>query len=94
MTHREFLLWLRPRLDAAAAKGLSKEDTRAIRDTLDGMQKAGTLQPFASRLFALVRGHATLDAATTADLASEVRSEIAPPRERTVVFSAKDDDET
>ncbi|HEX8791260.1 MAG TPA: hypothetical protein VF765_09960 [Polyangiaceae bacterium] len=88
MTHRDFLIWLQPRLEKAATTGLNAEALHEIRDLLTRMQDAGTLQPFASKMHNLVRGHATLDAKTVGDLAREVRSELAPPRERTVVFSA------
>jgi hypothetical protein len=86
MTHREFLFWLKPRLDAAAASGLARDAVHAIRDELGTMRRAGALQPFASRLYSLVREHSTLDAATVADLADEVRSQLAPPREKTMVM--------
>lgn len=88
MTHRDFLVWLQPRLEKGATTGLNAEAVHEIRDLLARMQEAGTLQPFASKMHNLVRGHATLDAKTVAELAREVRSELAPPRERTVVFSA------
>jgi hypothetical protein len=88
MTHREFLIWLKPRLEKAAAKGLAADGVRAIRGELEQMRKAGALQPFASRLFNLVRNDPTLDAKTVAVLAGEVRLELAPPREKTVVLSA------
>jgi hypothetical protein len=45
-------------------------------------------------LFSLVREHSTLDAPTVGGLAREVRLELAPPREKTVLVSAapsKDD---
>jgi hypothetical protein len=86
MTHREFLIWLKPRLDCTPATGLARDAIHAIRDELKTMRRAGALQPFASRLYNLVREHSTLDAATVADLADEVRSELAPPREKTMVL--------
>lgn len=92
MTHREFLIWLRPRLDGAASTGLAEDGVHAIREELERMREAGALQPFASRLFNLVREHPTLDAAAVARLAGEVRSELAPPREQTVVLSATSDE--
>jgi hypothetical protein len=88
MTHRELLIWLKPRLENATATGLEREGVRAIRDELKRMRKAGALQPFASRLFTLVRERSTLDAETVADLAGEVRFELAPPREQTVLLAA------
>jgi hypothetical protein len=88
MTHREFLIWLKPRLENAATTGLVQDDVRAIGDQLERMREAGTLQPFASRLLNLVREHATLDSATVSGLAGEVRLELAPPREQTIVLSA------
>jgi hypothetical protein len=91
MTHREFLLWLRPQLEKAASTGLARDGVRAIRDHLKRMRRDGALQPFASGLFGLVREHATLDGKTVAGLADEVRSELAPPREQTVVMSATPD---
>jgi hypothetical protein len=93
MTHREFLLWLSPRLESAVAEGLGRDQLRAIRDELKRMRKAGPLQPFASRLFGLVREMSVLDPATVKELAGEVRSELAPPREQTVVFSALGSDD-
>jgi hypothetical protein len=86
MTYREFLLWLKPRLDGAAVTGLGRDGVHAIRDELGTMRRAGALQPFASRLYGLVREHSTLDAVTVADLADEVRSQLAPPREKTMVM--------
>lgn len=88
MTHREFLIWLKSRLENATTAGLAPEGVRTIREELKRMRKAGTLQPFASRLFSVVREHTTLDASTVASLAAELRSELAPPREQTVVLSA------
>jgi hypothetical protein len=88
MTHREFLLWLQPHLAEASSTGLARDGVRAIRDRLKRMRKDGPLQPFASRLLAVVREHTALDAKTVASLAAEVRSELAPPREQTVVMSA------
>jgi hypothetical protein len=90
MTHREFLLWLRPQLEKAATSGLSHDAVRAIRDELTRMRNAAALQPFASRLYALVRDRSTLDAKAVAGLAAEVRAELAPPREQTMVLSAVD----
>ncbi len=85
MTHREFLLWLQPRLERSSGNGLSTDDVRAIRGELQAMAGAGALQPFASRLRNLLDVANALDGATVAGLAAEVRSELAPPRERTVV---------
>jgi hypothetical protein len=51
------------------------------------MRKAGALRPFASRVLTLVREHTTLDAKTVAGLAGELRFELAPPREQTVLLS-------
>lgn len=93
MTHREFLLWLQPRLEHAAATGLNAEGLREVREVLERMRDAGALQPFASRLHNLLRAQATLDAATVAELAREVRIELVPPREKTVVFSVPGTDE-
>jgi hypothetical protein len=93
MKHREFLTWLKPQLDRATLAGLSREAVDAIRDQLEGMSKAGALQPFASRLRSLVREHTTLDAKTVVGLAADIRTELAPPREKTVVLSAPVDDE-
>jgi hypothetical protein len=92
MTHREFLIWLRPRLDGAATTGLSEDGVRAIREELERMREGVALQPFASRVLNLVREQPTLDAAAVKRLAGEVRSELAPPREQTVVLSATSDD--
>ena len=95
MTHREFLLWLQPRLENAAATGLPAGGVAEVRDVLARMRDAGALQPFASRVHNLVRGQPTLDATTVAELARELRSELAPPREKTMVFGAQsgsDDD--
>lgn len=91
MTHREFLIWLRPRLESAASTGLTSDGVRAIRDQLEGMRRAGALQPFASRLFRLVDKVKTLDAEVVAGLAAAIRSELAPAREKTVVLSGEDD---
>jgi hypothetical protein len=91
MTHREFLLWLRPRLQNVPPTGIDDAEGRAIRDELERMRTLGALQPFASRLLALLRTRATLDAATVAQLAGELRFELAPPREATVVLSASPD---
>lgn len=95
MTHREFLLRLQPRLESASHKGLAVEEVRAIRHDLQGMLQAGPLQPFASRLLRLLEEVAVLDGPTAAGLAAEVRAELAPARERTVVagsLSSGDDD--
>jgi hypothetical protein len=51
------------------------------------------LQPFASRLRSLVRGRTTLDAKTVVGLAADIRTELAPPREKTIVLSAHADDD-
>jgi hypothetical protein len=88
MTHREFLLWLKPQLDRALATGLSRDAVRGIRDALEQMRREGALQPFASKLQSLVRDDESLDAKTVEKLATEVRLEMAPRREKTVVFSA------
>ncbi|MGH7440823.1 MAG: hypothetical protein ACRENE_34515 [Polyangiaceae bacterium] len=93
MTHREFLLWLRPRLETGTRKGLTAEEVRAIRRDLQAMLRAGPLQPFASRLLRLLEDVAVLDGATVAGLAVEVRAELAPPRERTVVASSLSEEE-
>lgn len=85
MTHREFLIWLQSELESATGTGLSRDGVRAIRDRLKGMRKIGALQPFASKLLGLVRDRAALDAKTIASLAAEVRSELSPPREKTIV---------
>jgi hypothetical protein len=95
MTHREFLLWLRPKLESSSRKGLAAEEVAAIRNVLHDMLRAGTLQPFASRLLRLLESAAALDGATVAGLASEVYLELAPPREGTVVaWSRSGDDES
>lgn len=86
MTHREFLIWLQPRLEKANATGLDAEGVREVREVLARMREARALQPFASKLLNLVQAKATLDAATVAELAREARLELAPPRERTAVF--------
>lgn len=86
MTHREFLVWLQPRLESATATGLDADGAREVRDVLSCMRDAGTLQPFASKLLHLVDTRGTLDSSTVAELAREARLELAPPRERTVVF--------
>lgn len=93
MTHREFLLWLRPRLENASHAGLTAEDVRAIRHELRAMLRAGPLQPFASRLLRLIEDVASLDSAKVAGLAAEARAELAPPRERTIVASGAPEDE-
>jgi hypothetical protein len=93
MNHREFLLWVKPQVDRATATGLSREAVDAIRDELERMSRAGALQPFASRLRNLLRDQATLDAKTVARLAADIRAELAPPREKTVVLSTPADDE-
>jgi len=91
MTHREFLLWLRPRLHKAPPAGLEAAEVDALREELERMRMLGALQPFASRLLSLVRARAVLDPDTVAGLASELRFELAPPREATVVLSATPD---
>ena len=88
MTHREFLIWLKDQLDGAAGAGLARDEVRSVRDRLKEMRKEVPLQPFASKLFALVRDHATLDAKMVANLTAEVRSELSPTRERTIVAAA------
>ena len=93
MTHREFLLWLSPRLEGGVAAGLGRDELRAIGDELKRMREAGPLQPFASRLLLLVHDASVLDPATVADLARDARSELEPPRERTVVLSASGSDD-
>lgn len=93
MTHREFLLWLSPRLEGGVVTGLGPDQLRAIRDELQQMRKASPLQPFASRILLLVRDTSVLDPATVADLAREARSELAPPRGQTVVLSALGSDD-
>jgi hypothetical protein len=95
MTHREFLSWLRPRLEDAARTGLAPDGVRAIRDQLEAMRGAGPLQPFASRLLRLATSTAVLDGEIVAGLAAQLHAELAPARERTVVASAlsADDDE-
>jgi hypothetical protein len=95
MTHREFLIWLQPRLERASATGLGSEGVSEVLQELDKMRASGALQPFASRLHNLLRKQSTLDASTVASLTSEVRSELVPAREKTVVLSAppgQDDD--
>jgi hypothetical protein len=95
MTHLEFLTWLQPRLERASATGLGREGVSEVLRELDKMRAAGALQPFASKLHNLLRKQATLDPKTVADLVSEVRTELIPARERTVVLIAppgSDDD--
>jgi hypothetical protein len=95
MTHREFLVWLQPRLERASATGLGSEGVSEVLGELDKMQAAGALQPFASKLHNLLRQGSTLDANAVAILVSEVRAELVPARERTVVLIAppgSDDD--
>jgi hypothetical protein len=92
MTHRELLLWLKPQLEKATTTGLSREDLRAIRDELERARATAPLQPFASRLYTLACTHTLLDVKMVAGLAAEVRLELAPPRERTVVLTAADVD--
>jgi hypothetical protein len=95
MTHHEFLVWLQPRLERASATGLGSEGVREVLQELTQMNQAGALQPFASRLHNLLRQKPTLDASTVASLVSEVRSELVPAREKTVVLTAfpgQDDD--
>lgn len=87
MTHREFLTWLQPRLEKASATGLPAEGVSEILEVLARMRDAGALQPFASRLHHLLHEHPTLDAATVAELAREVRLELVPPREQTIAFT-------
>jgi hypothetical protein len=91
MTHREFLLWLGPRLQNGTSTGIESAVVRDIREELERMREVGALQPFASRLLALVRARATLDADTVAQLAGGLRFELAPPREATVVLSSLPD---
>lgn len=86
MTHREFLTWLQPRLEKAAATGLDAEGVREVREVLARMREAGALQPFASKLLNLTQARAAFDAAMVAELSREARAELAPPRERTAVF--------
>jgi hypothetical protein len=86
MTHREFLVWLQPRLEAATATGLDADGVLEVREALSRMRDAGTLQPFASKLLHLMDTRGTFDASTAAELAREARLELAPPRERTAVF--------
>jgi hypothetical protein len=93
MTHRDFLTWLKRQLDRATATGLSREAVETIRDQLDRLSAARALQPLASRLRSLLRGHTTLDAKMVAGLAADVRAELAPPREKTFVLSGPADDE-
>jgi hypothetical protein len=88
MTNLEFLVWLRPRLHNGTPVGIEREGVRDIREQLEQMRNVRPLQPFSSRLLAVVRARETLDAATVARLAEELRFELAPPREATVVFSA------
>ena len=88
MTHREFLVWLKPQLEKAVATGLSADTVRAIVGELEYMRGVGALQPFASRLESLLRGHATPDEGAVKAILTELRSELAPPREQTVVLSA------
>jgi hypothetical protein len=90
MTHRELLLWLKPQLEKASSTGLSREDLRAIRDQLEKVRETSPLQPFASRLYGLVCSSTLLDVQSVAKLAAEVRVELAPQRERTMVLSATD----
>jgi hypothetical protein len=95
MTHREFLLWLQPRLERASATGLGSDGVREVLEELGKMSQSGALQPFASRLHNLLREQSTLDANIVAGLVSEVRAELVPAREKTVVLSAppgSDDD--
>ncbi len=95
MTHREFLTWLQPRLDSAVKTGLDAEAVRELREVLSRMRDGGALQPFTSKLHNLVLAQPTLDANTVGELSRQVRTELAPPREKTMVFSAvpgNDDD--
>ncbi len=93
MNHREFLIWLKPQLEKATTTGLSRQAVDAIRAELERMREAGTLQPFASRLLSLVRAHTTLDAKTVATVGADLRRELAPPREKTMIFSSSPDDD-
>ena len=92
MTHRDVLLWLRPQLEKASTTGLSREDLHAIRAELERARKTSPLQPFASKVYKLVCTNTMLDLETVADLAAEVRVELAPSRERTVVAPPSDED--
>jgi len=89
MTHREFLIWLQSDVESAAGTGLARDGVRAIRDRLEQMRESGALQPFASKVLGLVRDGAALDAKTIASLAAEVRAELSPPREKTIVAATK-----
>jgi hypothetical protein len=89
VTHREFLMWLEPRLRTGHA-GLDCDDIRAVRDALEQVRARGPLQPYASRLLSLVRDRPTLDGAAVARLAAELRQELAPPRERTMILSVSE----
>jgi hypothetical protein len=91
--HREFLLWLSPRLEAGATTGLGRDQLGAIREELTDMRNAGPLQPFASRLWLLVKDTSVLEPAAVAELAREARAELAPPREQTVVLSDSSSDD-
>jgi hypothetical protein len=93
MTYREFLLWLQPELQKAATKGLGRDGVRAIRRELEQLRNVSILQPFASRLLSLVCERTAIDAKTAAGLVADVRSELAPPREQTVVMSANPEPE-
>jgi hypothetical protein len=93
MTHGEFLLWLGPRLQIAAHAGLAADGVRAIREQLAELREQGALQPFASRLSVLLSSVTTLEGETVARLAAEVRSELAPARERTVAWTTSDERE-
>jgi hypothetical protein len=92
MTHREFLVWLQPRLERAAT-GLESEGVSEVLQELDKMREGGALQPFASRLHNLLRQQSTLDAKAVASLVNEIRAELVPARERTVVLTAPPGDD-
>ena len=92
MTHREFLFWLELCFVGATNTGLGSADVAAICDRLTAMSAAGPLQPFASRLHAMLRDHPMLHPRTVADLLSEARLELVPARERTVGFLAVPDE--
>ena len=93
MTHREFLLWLQPRLERASATGLGSEGVREVLQELAKMRASGALQPFASKVQNLLGQRSTLDATMVALLVSELRSELVPAREKTVVLSAPGEDD-
>lgn len=93
MTYREFLIWLKPRLEGAVTTGLSPDGVLAVRQQLEQMREAGALQPFASKLLNLVGASSALDAGIVAELVDGVRTELAPRREKTIVFAADPDDD-